>query len=215
MSRITMESSAVSLQFRVMERNEDGGSLARSYITNLIDTPGHVDFSSEVSTASRWCDGVLVLVDAVEGVCTQTIAVLRQAWLDRLITELKLTPLETYHDLAAKSANAASQNERNTWCRKDGPTLLLVFQEKDDEDIYFRREKGNVIFALAIGGWGFRIGKSGQLFANKLGIKEVNLRKVLWEDFYLDAKTKRVISLGTGEIVRESERAKVLQDGND
>ncbi|KIJ48962.1 hypothetical protein M422DRAFT_45250 [Sphaerobolus stellatus SS14] len=194
MSRITMESSAVSLQFRVMERNEDGGSLAKSYVTHLIDTPGHVDFSSEVSTASRWCDGVLVLVDAVEGVCTQTIAVLRQAWLDRLITELKLTPLETYHDLAAKSANAASQNERNTWLRKDGPTLL---------------------FALAIDGWGFRIGKLGQLFANKLGIKEVNLRKVLWGDFYLEAKTKRVISLGTGEIVRESERAKVLQDGND
>ena len=47
------------------------GSSPRNYVVNLIDTPGHVDFSSEVSTASRLCDGALLLVDVVEGVCTQ------------------------------------------------------------------------------------------------------------------------------------------------
>lgn len=68
------------------------------------------------------------------------------------------------------------------------------FQEKDDEDIYFAPEKGNVIFASAVDGWGFRIGKFAHLYAVKLGMKEANLRTCLWGDFYLDPKTKRVIS---------------------
>lgn len=64
--------------------------------------------SSEVSTAVRLSDGCLVVVDVVEGVCAQTKAVLRQAWLerlkpvlvlnkiDRLIVEKKMTKIEAY-----------------------------------------------------------------------------------------------------------------------
>ena len=64
-----MESSAVSLRFTTATK--PGEQSATTYTINLIDTPGHVDFLSEVSSASRLCDGALVLVDVVEGVCTQ------------------------------------------------------------------------------------------------------------------------------------------------
>ncbi|XP_054569321.1 elongation factor-like GTPase 1 [Eptesicus fuscus] len=99
---ITMKSSAISLHYA--QGDEE-------YLINLIDSPGHVDFSSEVSTAVRICDGCIIVVDAVEGVCPQTQAVLRQAWLenirpvlvinkiDRLIVELKFTPQEAYSHL--------------------------------------------------------------------------------------------------------------------
>ena len=260
-----MESSAVALRFDMIRASTAGASRDASsskHVCNVIDTPGHVDFASEVSTASRLCDGALVLVDAVEGVCTQvspspfisalryatwelrhvglteqTIAVLRQAWidrlrpllvinkLDRLITELKLSPSEAYHHLSQLieqvnavmgSFYASDRMEDDLRWREERERRLAQraeaqadegangagvedaedgaeYEEKEDEDIYFAPDRGNVLFASAIDGWAFRLGKFARLYGDKLGIKEANLRKVLWGDWYLDPKTKRVV----------------------
>ncbi|CAG2116371.1 unnamed protein product, partial [Medioppia subpectinata] len=99
---ITMKCSAISLAYRSGDDR---------YLVNVVDSPGHVDFSGEVSTAIRLCDGCIIVVDVVEGVCSQTRSVLQQAWIerlkpilvlnkiDRLFVERKMTSLDIYMHL--------------------------------------------------------------------------------------------------------------------
>ncbi|KAJ3176850.1 Cytoplasmic GTPase/eEF2-like protein (ribosomal biogenesis) [Geranomyces variabilis] len=233
---ITMKSSGISLYFivqkNIIDKEQQVSTVTDEYLVNLIDSPGHVDFSSEVSTASRLCDGGLVLVDAVEGVCTQTHTVLRQAWtenvrpilvlnkIDRLITELKLTPGEAFlhlnkileqvnaimgtfysenmmqEDAARYEAFQAKRSGESAAAKSAGDEEDLTWQleEQDDSALYFSPDAGNVIFASAIDGWAFRIDQFARIYATKLGMKEELLRKVLWGDYYLDPRTKRVVT---------------------
>lgn len=89
-----MKSSSIALKYV--------GANKEKYLINLVDTPGHVDFCGEVSAAVRLCDGALIVVDVVEGICPQTKVALEQAWkedikpililnkIDRLVLEQKL-----------------------------------------------------------------------------------------------------------------------------
>lgn len=226
---ITMEASAISLYFNVVSP-----SSSRDYLVNLIDSPGHVDFNSEVSTAVRLCDGALVLVDVVEGVSTQTLTVLRQAWvenvrpclvlnkIDRLITDLQLTPMEAHQHLqhlveqvnavmgmlfrgdlfegdseVAAAATGAAEGDNAT------PLEERVFdwnlEDKDDSQIYFAPERGNVVFASAMDGWAFSVDQFAAMYADRLGMNEAMLRKTLWGEYYLDAKNKRVVGYEAGK----------------
>ncbi|CAA0839301.1 Ribosomal protein S5/Elongation factor G/III/V family protein [Striga hermonthica] len=200
---ITMKSSSIALQFK-------------DHFINLIDSPGHMDFCSEVSTAARLSDGALVLVDAVEGVHIQTHAVLRQAWIekltpclvlnkvDRLICELRLSPMEAYNRLLriVHEVNGIVSTFKSEKYLSDVDSLLSVAPSgdevnyesvEDDEEDAFQPQKGNVVFVCALDGWGFRVHDFAEFYATKYGQSLDVLQKSLWGPWYYNAKTKKIV----------------------
>ncbi len=126
------------------------------YLINLIDTPGHIDFSGAVTRSLRAVDGALVVVDAVEGPMTQTETVLMQALrervkpilfinkVDRLIKEIRLTPKE----IQEKFAKIISRV--NMLIQKYAPP-----EHKQDWQV--KVEDGRVAFGAALHRWGLNL----------------------------------------------------------
>jgi len=182
-----------------------------------MDSPGHVDFCSEVSSALRLCDGALVIVDVVEGVRTQTVAVLRQAWqehispclvlnkIDRLISELQMDSADAYTHMVRiiEQVNATCATFHQELLMLEGDSMaaasghsLWEAQDQIRPPLVFSPAKGNVAFASATFNWAFRIDDFAKMVAQRLGMKEEGLRKALWAedggDCYFNPKTKAV-----------------------
>jgi translation elongation factor aEF-2 len=140
---ITIYSANISM---VHEFDDD------DYLINLIDTPGHVDFGGDVTRAMRAVDGVLVLVDAVDGVMPQTETVMKQALqegvrpilfinkVDRLIEEMQLTPEE--------------MQERFQKIIREVNTALRKYADEETADAWeMGVQDGTVAFGSALKNW--------------------------------------------------------------
>lgn len=159
--QITMLSRTHPLLF---DACNDGS--VRRFLVNLVDSPGHVDFGSQVCIAAKVADGALLLVDVVEGVCAQTRAVIRQLIanqlaavlvlnkVDRLVTELRLTPQDAALHLArlVEQVNAV---------------VGACLGTQSNAEWRFAPHRNNVVYASAVDGWAFCVDDFARFYAEK------------------------------------------------
>jgi len=182
---VTIKSTGVSLYF---EHDSEDGKGSQPHLINLIDSPGHVDFSSEVTAALRITDGALVVIDCVEGCAVQTETVLRQALqervrpclfmnkVDRCILEMQMEPEDMYSRF-----------------RKSMEDVNVIISTYNDEllgDIQVSPDAGTVAFGSGLHGWGFNVERFAKIYATKMGVDKAKMMKRLWGDSFFNAKKK-------------------------
>jgi len=191
---ITIKSTCVSLYYD--RPNEDGTT--QPYLINLIDSPGHVDFSSEVTAALRVTDGALVVVDCVEGVCVQTETVLRQAISERIKAVLFLNKLDRVFLELSCSEEEAYTNFRNSV----ESVNVIVETYKDDVlgSIACDPSAGKVGFGSGLHAWGFTLREFARFYSNKFGLPYEKMLKKLWGDNFWDNADQKWVK---GKVGRE------------
>ena len=165
---ITIKASAVRIHYHA----DDG----QDYIFNLIDTPGHVDFSYEVEKSLRACEGALLVVDASQGVESQTVA----NYFLAIDNHLEILPVLNKVDIANVDIDHAKlelmeimnykEEDILSVSAKEGTGIKALFEkvvafipcpEGDDQaplqalifDMKYDIYKGIVIYVRVVNGW--------------------------------------------------------------
>jgi len=172
------------------------------FLINLIDSPGHVDFSSEVTAALRVTDGALVVVDCVSGVCVQTETVLRQAIGERIKPVLFMNKM----DRALLELQLEQEDLYQTFQRIVENTNVIIATYGEETGpmgpIMVDPAIGSVGFGSGLHGWAFTLKQFAEMYAEKFGIQSDKLMKNLWGERFFSPETKKWQNNGDGKTKR-------------
>jgi elongation factor 2 len=185
---ITIKSTGVSLFYDSDIVLEDGIKLG--YLINLIDSPGHVDFSSEVTAALRVTDGALVVVDYVEGVSVQTETVLRQALAEKIKPVLMVNKI----DRGILELQVDGENMYLNFNRViENSNVIISTYECEDmgEEQQVNPVNGTVAFGSALFGWAFTLTMFAKTYSKKFGVSREKMMEKLWGENFFDQKAKK------------------------
>jgi elongation factor 2 len=193
---ITIKSTGISMYFETDVMNM--GEAKEPYLINLIDSPGHVDFSSEVTAALRVTDGALVVVDYVEGVCVQTETVLRQALTEKIKPVLMINKI----DRGILELQVDGETMYQNFCRViENANVIISTYECEDmgETQQVDPTLGSVAFGSALFGWAFTLTRFAHTYSKKFNVTQDKLMKKLWGDNYFNPKDKKFTTDSNGE----------------
>ncbi|KAJ1962834.1 translation elongation factor 2, partial [Dipsacomyces acuminosporus] len=189
---ITIKSTAISMYFEIDEEHMADikqKTEGNGFLINLIDSPGHVDFSSEVTAALRVTDGALVVVDTVSGVSVQTETVLRQA----LTEKIKPVVIINKVDRALLELQLPQEDLYQTFQRvvENVNVSIATYQIPDMGDLQVYPEKGTVAFGSGLHAWAFTLRQFAARYAKKFGVDKSKLMAKLWGENYFNVQTKK------------------------
>jgi len=198
---ITIKSTAISMFFNLDKKDmafikqpiskTKEGENETGFLINLIDSPGHVDFSSEVTAALRVTDGALVVVDCVSGVCVQTETVLRQAIAERIRPILFMNKM----DRALLELQLGQEELFQTFQRIVENVNVIVATYADDDGpmgvVRVDVNNGSVGFGSGLHGWAFTLKQFAEMYATKFGVDTDKMMKKLWGESFFNPKTKK------------------------